>query len=574
MNSRFRSFVFFFVLVSVCGTHFQPANGQDVRSYPNELSQGIAARWITDRGLRADIRFLADDLLEGRGPGTRGDRLAMRYVATQFELMGLKPAAPGGQWIQPVPLVSVTTRPPDQVAFQTGDQTLRLENYQDYIMASGLPNERSKIDDAELVFVGYGIQAPEYDWDDFKGVDVRGKIMVVMNNDPADDPEKFAGRTRLYYGRWDYKYAKGAELGAAGMLIIHTTESAGYPYQVVQTSWTGPQMALAGQTGGRLPMEGWVTEEAAKRLMNLAGFDLDELRTRAERRDFKPVPLGIRTTFELKCLVENSETGNVLGLLPGSDPELSREWVVFMAHHDHLGMEQPRDDRGDFIYNGAVDNASGLATMLNIARAITSLPESNRPRRSILFASVGAEEQGLLGSEYLAHHPPIPAGNLAAVINIDGINILGPTEDVVVIGKGKSDLDNVVQRMARHQNRVVVGDQFPDRGYYYRSDQFSLAKIGVPGVYLGPGVHVIGKPEGWGRNKLREWTEKIYHQTSDEYSETWDLSGAVLDAQLLFHVGLQVADQPDMPAWNSGDEFESARKKAIADRNLSAESQR
>lgn len=540
---------------------------QEARDYPNELSQQIATRWITDRGLRADIQFLADDLLEGRGPGTRGGQLAMRYVATQFELMGLKPAAGGGRWIQPVPLVSVTTRPPDQVAFQAGDRSLTLNNYDDYIMASGLPQERSRIADAELVFVGYGIQAPEYDWDDFKGVDVRGKILVVMNNDPADDPEKFAGRTRLYYGRWDYKYAKAAELGAAGMLIIHTTESAGYPYQVVQTSWTGPQMALAGQTDGRLPMEGWVTEDAARRLMTLAGFDLDTLRAKAERRDFQPVPLGIRTSFELKCLVENSQTGNVLGLLPGSDPVLGREWVVFMAHHDHLGMQPKRDERGDYIYNGAVDNASGLATMLNIARAITALPEAHRPRRSILFASVGAEEQGLLGSEYLAHHPPVPAGYLAAVINVDGINILGPTEDVVVIGKGKSDLDEVVQRMSRHQNRVVVGDQFPDRGYYYRSDQFSLAKIGVPGVYLGAGVHVVGKPEGWGREKLREWTEKIYHQTSDEYSDDWDLRGAVLDAQLLFHVGLQVADQPAMPAWNSGDEFESARKKAIAGRD-------
>lgn len=543
------------------------ASAQDVvAELPNEVSQRVARELISDRGLRADVQFLADDLLEGRGPGTRGDRLAMLYVKTQFELLGLQPAAPEGGWVQPVPLVGVTTRPPDHVRFDGEGGSIELKNSRDYIMTSGLPRERSRLDDAQLVFVGYGIQAPEYQWDDFKDVDVRGKILVVMNNDPADDPQLFQGRTRLYYGRWDYKYAKAAELGAAGMLIIHTTESAGYPWQVVQTSWTGPQMALAGHEQGRLPMEGWVTEDAARKLFQLGGQDLDALRAAAESRDFRPVPLGIRTSFELKCLVEPSQTGNVLGLLPGSDPELRDEWVVFMAHHDHLGMGQQRDDTSDFIYNGAVDNATGVASMLNIARAFAHLPEDLRPRRSVLFASVGAEEQGLLGSEYLAAHPPVPPGNLAAVINIDGINILGPTRDVVVVGKGKSDLDQIVERMARHQNRVVLPDQFPDRGYYYRSDQFSLAKIGVPGVYLSSGVHVIGKPDGWGREKLREWTENIYHQPSDEYRDDWNLEGAVMDAQLLFHVGLQVALQTELPAWVSGDEFESARKRALTER--------
>jgi Zn-dependent M28 family amino/carboxypeptidase len=249
--------------------------------------------------------------------------------------------------------------------------------------------------------------------------------------------------------------------------------------------------------------------------------------------------------------------------MKGSDPELSKEWVVYCAHHDHLGMTDKRDEGMDNIYNGAVDNASGVGTMLAIARAMASLPEAERPQRSILFAAVGAEEQGLLGSEFLARNPPCPPGRLAAIINIDGINILGPTEDVVVIGKGKSDMDKIVERIAKWQKRVVVGDQFPDRGYYYRSDQFSLAKIGVPGVYLGSGVHVIGKPDGWGKEKLREWTDTIYHQTSDEYDDGWDLRGAIEDAKLLFYVGLQAANQPDLPAWNPGDEFEAARVEAV-----------
>ncbi|MGI9516588.1 MAG: M28 family peptidase, partial [Pirellulaceae bacterium] len=388
------------------------------------------------------------------------------------------------------------------------------------------------------------------------------------NNDPADDEALFAGRTRQYYGRWDYKYAKAAEMGAVGALIIHTTPSAGYPWQVVQTSWTGEQMALGGVTGGRLPMEGWLTEDASRRLVEMSGHNLDDLRTAAESRDFRPVSLGTTMSIDMNCRVRERTTGNVLGLLPGSDPELADQWLVFTAHHDHIGLAEARDERGDNIYNGAVDNASGVGVLLAIARAMKSLPEDERPKRSILFASVGAEEQGLLGSEYLAQNPPVPAGKLAAVLNMDGINILGPTRDVVVIGRGKSDMDQIVDRMAEWQGREVFGDQFPDRGYYYRSDQFSLAKVGVPGVYLGSGVLVIGKPPEWGKQQLREWTENIYHQTSDEYRDDWNLGGAIQDAHLLFHVGLQAANQPALPAWNTGDEFEAARLDALRELEL------
>lgn len=536
---------------------------------PSQAQQLAANRWITESALRADIQFLADDLLEGRGPGSRGDRLAQQYITTQFRLAGLQPAmktvaANSNQgWVQSVPLIGVTTQPPKTVTFKSADGTLTLNNYVDYIVASGLPNEESGFTDAEIVFAGYGIQAPEYDWDDFQDVDVTGKVLVVINNDPASDPELFAGNRRLYYGRWDYKYAKAAEMGAVGLFIIHTTPSAGYPYQVVQTSWTGEQMALDGVTKGRLPMEGWLTEPASRKLIKLAGKDFDQLIASAQSTSFAPVPLNTTVSVNLKNRVRKRTTANVLGLLPGSDPELSKQWLVVTAHHDHIGMSETRDQRGDNIYNGAIDNASGVGTMLSIARAMSSLPPEERPKRSVLFASVGAEEQGLLGSEYLAENPPIPAGRLAAVINIDGVNVLGRTKDAVVIGRGKSDLDEVVERFAGWQKRTVVGDRFPDRGYYYRSDQFSLAKIGVPGLYLSSGVKVIGKPDGWGEQQLREWTEKIYHQTSDEYDPNWNLEGAIEDAALMFYAGMQIANQPNLPAWVAGDEFEATRKESL-----------
>src|SRR5262245_3407055 len=466
----------------------QPVWAQDAIR-PDDAQVAAAELAITEPALKAHIRFLADDLLEGRGPGSRGDELAQRYIVAQFEALGIQPAAPGGGWYQSVPLVGVTAHVPATLKFQHGASSLELKRHDDYVIASGKPQEHVSVQNAEIVFVGYGIQAPEYQWDDFKGADLTGKILLMMNNDPADDPELFGGKRRLYYGRWDYKYASAARQGAAGAIIIHTTPSAGYPFQVVQTSWSGEEFELAQSSGPRVEMRGWLTEDASKRLASLAGQDLDKLRAAAERRDFRPVPLGVKLSIEFNCDVRKKNTANVLGLLPGSDPALAQQAVVFMAHHDHLGLAAQRNAQGDNIYNGAVDNASGTAALLAIARACSSL--AKRPARSILFAAVGAEEQGLLGSLYLAEHPPTQAGNLAAVINIDGLSIFGPTRDVNVIGLGKSSLDGLVEGIARWQNRVVTPDQFPDRGYYYRSDQFSLAKVGVPGVYLHSGINVI-----------------------------------------------------------------------------------
>lgn len=531
---------------------------------PAAAVQAAATAAITEAALRGHIRFLADDLLEGRGPGSRGDLLAQRYVAAQFEALGMQPAAPTGGWFQPVPLVGVVTHAPATITATAAAGSVELARHDEFVMTSGTVAASSSINDAELVFVGYGMVAPEYDWNDYDGVDVAGKVVIVMNNDPADDPDLFAGRRRLYYGRWDYKYAEAARQGAAGAIIIHTTPSAGYPYQVVQTSWSGEQFRLRETVGPQLAASGWCTEEAARRVLALTGHDLDALRAAAESRDFEPAPLGSRMSVELRNDVREIDTANVLGLLPGADPTLSGEMVVVMAHHDHLGLAAARDATGDNIYNGAVDNAAGVGALLALADAVARLPE--RPARSVLFTTVGAEEQGLLGSEYFAAHPPTAAGNLAAVVNIDGVNIIGPTHDVNVIGLGKSSLDALVQRVADWQGRVVTPDEFPDRGYYYRSDQFSLAKVGVPGVYLHSGVHVIDQAEGWGRRQLEEWIETKYHQPSDEYSDEWDLRGAVLDTQLLFHVAVAAADQTELPAWNAGDEFEAARMHALEQR--------
>ncbi len=530
--------------------------GED--SGPPENQQRAALAQVTDSSLRSHVRFLASDLLEGRGPGSRGDELAQQYIATQFESMGLLAAAPQGGWFQSVPLVGVLSQAPKMLTFAREGQQLELKYFDDFIVTSGRPVPRVEVQDAEVVFVGYGIVAPEYDWDDFKGMDLRGKILLMMNNDPASDPQRFGGSTRLYYGRWDYKYASAARQGAAGAIIIHTDESAGYPYRVVQTSWTGEEFELRDQPGPRTEFKGWMTDAAARRLIQFSGMDLDTLRQSAEKPDFRPVPLGARVSLAIHSEVRERDTGNVVGMLPGSDPQLSRQALVYMAHHDHIGMAAERNEQGDNIYNGAVDNASGVSVLLSIARAHASLPE--RPRRSILFVSVGAEEQGLLGSEYFAAHPAVPARDMAAVINIDGINILGPTRDINVIGKGKSDLDAHVERFARWQRRLVVPDRFPDRGYYYRSDQFSLAKIGVPGIYLHSGIEVIGKPEGWGREQREAWVQTHYHQPSDEYSPDWDLRGAIQDAQLLFYTGCAIADQPEMPRWTPGDEFEQIRR--------------
>ncbi|HZW87532.1 MAG TPA: M28 family peptidase, partial [Myxococcaceae bacterium] len=409
-----------------------------------------AERLITADSIRAHVRFLASDLLEGRGPGTRGDALAQAYIAAQLETLGLQPAGPQG-FFQPFDIVGVDGHA-DAIQLTRGRESLALRHPDEVIAVAGDDAAHTALDGAELVFVGFGIRAPEYAWDDFKGQDLRGKVLLILNSDPEDDPALFAGRTRLWYGRWDYKYEMAARVGAAGAIILHTTHSAGYPWQVVRSSWTGPQYSVP-STDRRVPLRGWVTEDACRRLLALAGRNLEDLVRSANRREFQPVSLGIgvRTAFDSR--IERTRTANVLGVLPGSDPRLSSEVVLYTAHHDHLGMRTGAAPGEDAIYNGAEDNASGVALMLTVARAYAALPKA--PRRSILFAAVAAEEQGLLGSEFLARHPPVPLGRIAVDINIDGANVFGRTRDVTVIGLGKTDLDATLAALARKQGRVL-----------------------------------------------------------------------------------------------------------------------
>ncbi len=522
-----------------------------------------AAKVIGRGALEGTVRFLADDLLEGRAPAHRGDVLARRYVAGVMELLGLQPAGPGGGWEQPFEIVGITTTPPATWTFRAGQNEVALRTWDEFIASSGLQAPEVTIPDAELVFVGYGIQAPEYGWDDFKGADLRGKILLMLNNDPDWDPSLFAGKRRLYYGRWTYKYESAARAGAAGAIIVHTTPSAGYGWKVVQNSWSGEQFELPAAGEPRTKVHAWTTEAATKRLLAVAGFDLDSLVVQARSRDFKPVPLGIHTSLKLENKLTRGETANVLGEIPGSDPALKDQVVVFSAHHDHLGIGKP-DAKGDTIYNGAVDNATGVAQVLAIAKAFAALPQP--PRRTVLFAVVSCEESGLLGSAYYVAHPTVPVERIAADLNFDAANIFGRTRDVALVGKGKSTLDEVAAAVAALQGRVITDEPFPDRGAYYRSDQFSFAKVGVPGLYFKGGLDYVGREPGWGRKVTEEWGSLHYHQPSDEYGPSWNFDGMVEDTQLGFLAGLAVAQTPAMPSWLPGDEFAKLRAPSSAAR--------
>ncbi len=518
-----------------------------------------AAAAIDRKTLDAPVRFLADDLLEGRAPAHRGDALARAYVTSMMESLGLEPGGPDGKWEQRFEIVGITTTAPATWTFRSGAREAALKFWDEFIAAAGDQEAEAAIADAEIVFVGYGIQAPEFGWDDFKGADLKGKILLMMNNDPDWDPALFAGNRRLYYGRWSYKYESAARAGAAGAIIIHTTPSAGYGWKVVQNSWTGEQFELPYTGGPRVKVRAWTTEEATRRVCALAGLDLDALVKRARSRDFRPVPLGVRTSIRIANALRRGETGNVLGVLRGSDPKLKDQAVIFSAHHDHLGVGKP-DAKGDTIYNGAVDNATGVAQVLAIAKAFTALPE--RPRRSIVFAIVTGEESGLLGSAYYAAHPTFPADRIAADVNFDAGNIFGRTHDVALIGMGKSSLDAVAEAAAALQGRVVVPEAFPDRGAYYRSDHFSFARIGVPGLYFKGGLDYVGREPGWGKRVNEEWGAAHYHQPSDEWSESWNYDGMIEDTQLGFFAGLAVADADAMPTWVAGDEFAKLRAPA------------
>jgi Zn-dependent M28 family amino/carboxypeptidase len=547
-----------FLLAPLCASAAQA--GAPRASTPSDR----AAATIDEAVLRAHVKFLASDLLEGRAPGARGDALAEAYVASQLEALGLEGAAPGGGFVQPVPLVSLKPEVPATMTFTKGDQRLDLRFREEFMANPGVQRPVAKVEDAEVVFVGYGMVAPEYAWNDFKDVDVRGKVLLVMNNDPESDPNLFAGKTRLWYGRWPYKYEEAARHGAAGAIIIHTDHSAAYPWSVVQSSWSGEQVKLPeGESRPEPALEAWATEEASRRLAALGGQDLDALRAAAEKRDFRPVPLGVRLTFAMPTALEERRSGNVLARLRGRDPRLAEEAVVYTAHHDHLGIRKGARPGDDAIYNGAVDNASGVAAVLSIARAFAALPPEARPRRSVVFAIVAAEEAGLLGSEWLVRHPPMPLGRVAANLNFDSLNIFGRTRDLRVLGLGKTSLDPLVAALARAQGRAPKSDPFPDRGSFYRSDQLNFARAGVPALHASGGVEFVGRPEGWGEQQINAWIKTHYHQPSDEYRDDWNLAGALDDVRLNFQLGLAIASADRMPTWRPGDEFEAVRKKSL-----------
>ena len=518
-----------------------------------------AAQDISASRIRAHTKFLSSDLLEGRGVGVRGGELATEYIATEFALAGLEPAGDDGSFFQKVPLVGVETQPAAQFAATRGGKTLPFRWAEDFVGVSHRQQPATRLD-AEAVFVGHGIVAPEYQWDDFKGVDVKGKLLVLFTNEPSSSsPSFFKGRALTYYGRWTYKYEEALRRGAVGAVIIHTDATAGYGWEVVRNSWGREQPFVKLAPGeAALSLAGWVTREAGEKMLALSGHSVEELLKASESRDFKPIPLGIRVRASMPSKVRAIETRNVAGIVRGSDPKLASEAVVFTAHWDHLGMGEPVN--GDNIYNGAVDNATGCAVLMEVARAWAALPE--KPRRSALFLSVTAEEGGLRGSEYYANHPLFPPGKTALDLNYDAIHPYGRTRDVVVSGAERTTFWPQVQAAADRMKLTIKPDPRPEQGSYYRSDHFSLAKVGIPSFTIGGGSEFLGKPAGFADQLFREFNSKHYHQPSDEYHADWDFSGLEQLARFGMVMGTEAANQDALPTWHAGDEFLPARQKS------------
>ena len=522
---------------------------------------------IDEDAIRAHIKFLSSDLLEGRGTGARGGEIAANYIAVQLEALGLKGAGAQGSFFQPVSLVGVKADPDTKLTIvsRNGKETFKFAD--EYVAFTGAQTGEVDVD-ADLVFVGYGISAPEQKWNDYKGdaSDYRGKILVMLVNDPPAtkaEPNLFGGRTLTYYGRWTYKYEEAARRGAVGAILLHTDQSAGYPWSVVRTSngsWRFDIARSGNDTTPFLKIRSWMTDDAARRMIKLAGHDLDELRAKAATRNFQPVNLGLKGKIDLKSEVKRVEAPNVAGILRGRDPKLRDEYVVYSAHWDHLGIGAP-DKTGDTIYNGAVDNASGVASVIAIAQALTRLPPAQRPRRSSLFLFPTAEEQGLLGSEWYAKHPLVPVEKTAANVNLDSMNVLGTTHDFIPLGAERSTLSAVAESVAREHGMRVSADTRPEQGSFYRSDHFPFAKIGVPSISLKQGDDFVGRPKGWGEEQFKAYNTAHYHQPSDEYSDSWDFRGLLQEAQIALAIGRRVADMESMPRFNPGDEFAKAQKR-------------
>ena len=514
-----------------------------------------ALETINPEHIRWHVRFLSHDLLEGRGTGQRGGDLAAEYIATQFAEYGLKPAGDHGTYMQRVPLVGITTLPQTQFSLiPKKGEAMNLKPMDEYVAYDQTEQPESNVD-AEIVFVGYGIDAPEYKWDDYKGVDVRGKILLMLVNEPtSDDPKFFKGKALTYYGRWTYKYEEGLRKGAAGVLLIHQAQMASYPWEVVRNSNSGEKSFLKSE-GPALKVASWIHLDVATRLASSSGMALEKMIASAQSRDFHPVNLGARLQAHMVSKVRNFESNNVLAILPGGDHKMADEAVLYTAHYDHFGIRP--DMPGDNIFNGAEDNATGCGILLEIARAYGN--SAAKPRRSILFAAVTAEEQGLLGSEYLGKHSPIPASKITLDLNYDDVKPLGAPEEVQVAGAERTNFYPVVQAMAKDFRLAIRPDARPEAGHFYRSDHFSMARVGVPSFSINEGTKFKGHPDSWGVQQESDYVEKHYHQPSDEYRPEMDFVGDSAMARFGFALGFEAASLPKLIEWQKGDEFEAAR---------------
>ena len=524
---------------------------------------------FTADAVMAHVKVLASDEYEGRAPGTKGEDLTVAYISDQFRRAGLKPGHTDGTYVQNVPMVGITADPATSLVLTKGGVTRTLAFKDDVVAWTKRVEPRVSIEASEVVFVGYGIQAPEFQWDDYKGVDLAGKTVIMLVNDPplpdpADpsrlDPKTFGGRAMTYYGRWTYKYEMGAEKKAAAVFLVHETGPAAYPFSVVQSKVTEQfDLMTADKNRGRAAIEGWITLDQAKQLFAMAGQDFDALKKRAATRAFTPVQTGVTASMTLNSRIRTLDSRNVVGVLPGSDAELRNEHVVYTAHWDHYGIGP--EINGDTIYNGALDNATGVGGMIEVARAFAALPVA--PKRSLLFLAVTAEEQGLLGSDYYARHPIHPLNRTIAVVNMDGLNIYGRTKDLTVVGLGASDLDDYAAEAAAAQGRVLRADPKPENGGYFRSDHFPFAKQGVPAINAGGGDDYIGRPEGWGQKMQDAYTAQHYHKPSDEIRPDWDLSGALEDLQIYYAIGARAASAAEWPQWKPGSEFKARRDRML-----------
>jgi len=507
--------------------------------------------------IRAHVKFLSSDLLEGRGTGQRGGDIAAEYIGTQFALYGLKPAGDDGTFFQNVPMESVHTLPATTFKLvPKSGEPVALKNLDDFVTNNESQTEAAEID-APIVFVGFGITAPEYNWDDYKGVDLKGKVALLFVNEPAsDDPKFFKGKALTYYGRWTYKYEETARHGAVGALIIHRTDLASYGWQVVRNSMGTERSHLRPDGTPKLQAASWVQLDVAKKLVAMGGLDLDKLYAESQSRDFKPVELPVHLQAHVASELRPFVSRNVVAILPGSDAKLKSEAVLYSAHYDHLGIVP--ETKGDNIYNGAVDNATGCGILLELARAWSiAKPQVGR---SILFAAVTAEEQGLLGSEYLGKHAPIPPGKISLDLNFDALAPIGEPEEVEVSGAERTTFYPAVESMAKTLRLKIRPDALPEAGHYYRSDHFSLARAGVPAFSIGQGLKFKGHDDAWGEAQAKDYVDHHYHQPSDEYRAEMDFTGLAQMARFGFLLGQNAGMAPVLQGWQPGDEFEAARK--------------